>query len=159
MEEIRVEKEIEKRAFQVGWAAVPQGVSATVRARIIFALGVSTNQAFRDHLNGYVYHSVVDVENIEAIFNEYGITDIWGKVESPKAAEKAKLQLLNTKLRDQGLSNRTMNCMKYEGIETLGDLVKRERVDLQKARNLGEKTLEELDGLLKKHHLYYGMEI
>jgi hypothetical protein len=80
MEEIRAEKEIKKTAFQVGWDAVPQGVAGAVRARIIFALGVTTKQAFRDHLNGHVGHSDAEIEKIEAIFNEYGIIDIWGKV-------------------------------------------------------------------------------
>jgi glycyl-tRNA synthetase (class II) len=73
-------EKVEKRAFQKGWMQVPQGLAATVRAKITFALGITTKQAFRDRLNGRVSHSDADIWAIEKIFNEIGITEIWGNV-------------------------------------------------------------------------------
>ncbi|MDR1561215.1 MAG: hypothetical protein LBS23_02560 [Holosporaceae bacterium] len=71
---------IEKTAFQIGWMHVAQGKAARVRAKIMAVLDISTKQAFLNHLNGRVPHNEAEIQAIEAIFNEIGITEIWGKV-------------------------------------------------------------------------------
>jgi DNA-directed RNA polymerase subunit alpha len=68
-------------------------------------------------------------------------------------------QLLITKLSDMDLSVRALNCLKTSEIETLADLVKLQRNELMKFRNFGKKSLTELDELLTKHNLYFGMDI
>jgi DNA-directed RNA polymerase subunit alpha len=68
-------------------------------------------------------------------------------------------QLLNTKLSDMDLSVRALNCLKTSDIETLADLVKLPRNDLMKFRNFGKKSLTELDELLTKHNLAFGMDV
>jgi DNA-directed RNA polymerase subunit alpha len=68
-------------------------------------------------------------------------------------------QLLKTKLSDMDLSVRALNCLKTAEVETLGDLVKYTKNDLLKFRNFGKKSLTELDELLDKHKLIFGMEI
>jgi DNA-directed RNA polymerase subunit alpha len=68
-------------------------------------------------------------------------------------------QLLNTKLSDMDLSVRALNCLKTSDIDILADLVKLQRNDLMKFRNFGKKSLTELDELLVKHNLYFGMDI
>jgi DNA-directed RNA polymerase subunit alpha len=68
-------------------------------------------------------------------------------------------QLLNTKLSDMYLSVRALNCLKTSEIETLADLVRLQRNDLMKFRNFGKKSLTELDALLTKHNLYFGMDV
>jgi DNA-directed RNA polymerase subunit alpha len=68
-------------------------------------------------------------------------------------------QLLNTKLSDMDLSVRALNCLKTSEIDVMADLVKLQRNDLMKFRNFGKKSLTELDELLAKHNLYFGMDV
>jgi DNA-directed RNA polymerase subunit alpha len=68
-------------------------------------------------------------------------------------------QLLNTKLSDMDLSVRALNCLKSADVDTLASLVKFQRADLMKFRNFGRKSLTELDELLAKHNLSFGMDI
>ncbi|BAG83332.1 MAG: DNA-directed RNA polymerase subunit alpha [Candidatus Azobacteroides pseudotrichonymphae] len=68
-------------------------------------------------------------------------------------------QLLKSKLSDMELSVRALNCLKAEAIETLEDLVKYQKSDLMKFRNFGKKSLVELDELLAKLNLTFGMDI
>ncbi|MDE6535844.1 MAG: DNA-directed RNA polymerase subunit alpha [Muribaculaceae bacterium] len=67
-------------------------------------------------------------------------------------------QLLKSKLVDQGLSVRALNCLKSAEVETLGDLVKFQKNDLLKFRNFGRKSLTELDDLLARLNLSFGMD-
>ncbi len=68
-------------------------------------------------------------------------------------------QLLNQKLQDMDLSVRALNCLKAAEVETLGELVKYHRSDLLKFRNFGKKSLTELDELLERNGLAFGMDI
>ena len=68
-------------------------------------------------------------------------------------------QLLKSKLVDLGLSVRALNCLKSAEVETLGDLVKYQKNDLLKFRNFGKKSLTELDELLARLNLTFGMDI
>ena len=68
-------------------------------------------------------------------------------------------QLLNQKLQDMDLSVRALNCLKAAEVDTLGELVKYHRQDLLKFRNFGKKSLTELDELLERNGLAFGMDI
>lgn len=68
-------------------------------------------------------------------------------------------QLLKTKLSDQDLSVRALNCLKAADVDTVGDLVKLNRTDLLKFRNFGKKSLTELDELLTSLNLKFGMDV
>ncbi|MDR0385052.1 MAG: DNA-directed RNA polymerase subunit alpha [Prevotellaceae bacterium] len=68
-------------------------------------------------------------------------------------------QLLSTRLSDMDLSVRALNCLKTSDIDLLADLVKLQRNDLMKFRNFGKKSLTELDELLTKNNLSFGMDI
>ena len=68
-------------------------------------------------------------------------------------------QLLKTKLSDQELSVRALNCLKAADVDTVGDLVKLNRNDLLKFRNFGKKSLTELDELLASLNLKFGMDV
>lgn len=78
--------------------------------------------------------------------------------------EYKKQFLLDTPIEDLDFSVRTYNCLKrayrrdyatglrfYDYINTLGDLIEREDVDLMKIRNLGRKSLKEI---IDKVHSY-----
>ncbi|MFI3303781.1 MAG: DNA-directed RNA polymerase subunit alpha [Rikenellaceae bacterium] len=68
-------------------------------------------------------------------------------------------QLLKTKLSDQDLSVRALNCLKAADVDTVGDLVRLHRNDLLKFRNFGKKSLTELDELLTSLNLKFGMDV
>ncbi len=68
-------------------------------------------------------------------------------------------QLLKSKLSDMDLSVRALNCLKAADVETLGELVRYNKNDLLKFRNFGKKSLTELDELLDRLNLSFGMEI
>lgn len=68
-------------------------------------------------------------------------------------------QLLKSRLVDQGLSVRALNCLKSAEVETLGELVVLNKNDLLKFRNFGKKSLTELDVLLANLNLSFGMDI
>ena len=68
-------------------------------------------------------------------------------------------QLLKSHLADMDLSVRALNCLKAADVETLGELVRYQKNDLLKFRNFGKKSLTELDELLERLDLNFGMDI
>lgn len=68
-------------------------------------------------------------------------------------------QLLKTKLTDLDLSVRALNCLKAAEVNTMGELVQFNRNDLLKFRNFGKKSLTELNELLEKNNLEFGMDV
>ena len=67
--------------------------------------------------------------------------------------------LLLTKLSDMGLSVRAFNCLKAADIDTFADLVSYSRSELMKFRNFGRKSLSEIDELVEKMKLTFGMDV
>ena len=67
--------------------------------------------------------------------------------------------LLLTKLSDMGLSVRAFNCLKAADIDTFADLVSYSRSELMKFRNFGRKSLGEIDLLVEKMKLSFGMDV
>ncbi len=68
-------------------------------------------------------------------------------------------QLLKTKLVDLHLSVRALNCLKAADVETLGELVQYNKSDLMKFRNFGKKSMSELEELVEKKGLTFGMDL
>jgi len=96
------------------------------------------------------------------LFSDEKITlDTEGEYETEEFDEEAlhMRQLLKTKLTDLDLSVRALNCLKAAEVETLGDLVKYNKNDLLKFRNFGKKSLAELEELLDKMNLTFGMDV
>lgn len=69
------------------------------------------------------------------------------------------IDILNTKLVDACLSVRALTCLKGKDIETVGDLVKMNRSDILKFRNMGKKTLRELTEFLESLNLSFSMDV
>ncbi|HPV87996.1 MAG TPA: DNA-directed RNA polymerase subunit alpha [Bacteroidales bacterium] len=68
-------------------------------------------------------------------------------------------QLLLTKLSDVELSVRALNCLKAAEIETFADLVSVPRHELMKFRNFGKKSLTEVDMLMERLDLSFGIDV
>ena len=62
----------------------------------------------------------------------------------PAAGESTVERQLQTKVEDLDFSVRTMNCLRREGIATVGELVARTEEDLMAIRNCGRKSLQEV---------------
>jgi DNA-directed RNA polymerase subunit alpha len=56
------------------------------------------------------------------------------------------------------LSVRALNCLKAAEVETVADLVSYSKADLMKFRNFGKKSLTELEDVVAKLGLAYGMD-
>jgi DNA-directed RNA polymerase subunit alpha len=67
--------------------------------------------------------------------------------------------LLKMKVDELELSVRSSNCLKAADIKTLEDLVQKSEADMLKYRNFGRKSLSELQGILDKLGLQFGMDI
>ena len=66
---------------------------------------------------------------------------------------------MGTRLRDCNLTVRSLNCLRYADIETIGDLVRYSKIDLLKLRWFGKKSLTELDDFLDSYNLSFGMDV
>ncbi len=64
------------------------------------------------------------------------------------ADEKEKV--LEMSIDELELSVRSFNCLKRAGVNTVGELVNKSQDDMMKVRNLGRKSLEEVDAKLKE---------
>ena len=96
------------------------------------------------------------------MFSDEKITLETPQEDAPEEFDEEVLhmrQLLKQKLVDMDLSVRALNCLKSAEVETLGELVGYSKNDLLKFRNFGKKSLSELDELLEKLHLSFGMDI
>ena len=83
--------------------------------------------------------------------------------EEPQAALSEELTgldaVLEKNIDELDLSVRSANCLKNANIHTLSDLVRRSERDMLETKNFGKKSLEELQDLLSKLGLAFGIDI
>ena len=116
---------------------------------------ITPNLALQDAANILIYHFKLFTDDKKLTF------------ESTIEAESKELDeeslhmrhLLLTKLSDMGLSVRAYNCLKAADIDTFADLVSYSRSELMKFRNFGRKSLNEIDLLVEKMKLSFGMDV
>ena len=58
--------------------------------------------------------------------------------------DKKKEKILEMNIEELDLSVRSYNCLKRAGINTVEELVQRDEDEMMKVRNLGRKSLEEV---------------
>jgi DNA-directed RNA polymerase alpha subunit len=82
-----------------------------------------------------------------------------GMIETPNEKEetrKAEMEeLLKKDICDTELSVRTINCLRWAEIYTLGDLTKRKAYDILRIRNLGHKSFKEIENLFTRYGLKF----
>ena len=116
---------------------------------------ITPNLALQEAANILIYHFKLFTDDKKLTF------------ESTIEAESKELDeeslhmrhLLLTKLSDMGLSVRAYNCLKAADIDTFADLVSYSRSELMKFRNFGRKSLNEIDLLVEKMKLSFGMDV
>ena len=116
---------------------------------------ISPEAALQDAANILIYHF--------KLFTDDKKISIESSVETDsKELDEESLRmrhLLLTKLSDMGLSVRAFNCLKAADIDTFADLVSYSRSELMKFRNFGRKSLNEIDLLVEKMKLSFGMDV
>ena len=116
---------------------------------------ISPNVALQAAANILIYHF--------KLFTDDQKISLESAVESDsKELDEESLRmrhLLLTKLSDMGLSVRAYNCLKAADIDTFADLVSYSRNELMKFRNFGKKSLNEIDQLVEKMKLQFGMDV
>ena len=68
-----------------------------------------------------------------------------GSIVLAESPEDERARLLERSIEDLELSVRSFNCLKRAGINTIGELVSRTADDMIRVRNLGRKSLEEVE--------------
>lgn len=116
---------------------------------------ISPNSALHEAANILIYHFKLFTDNKKMSLENTVET------ESKELDEEALRvrHLLLTKLSDVGLSVRAFNCLKAADIDTFADLVSYSRTELMKFRNFGRKSLNEIDLLVEKMKLSFGMDV
>lgn len=83
--------------------------------------------------------------------------------EEAPAAQSEELstldKLLGKSIDELDLSVRSANCLKNANIHTLRDLVRRAEKEMLETKNFGKKSLEELQDVLGKLGLSFGMDV
>ena len=116
---------------------------------------ISPSNALQEAANILIYHFKLFTDDKKI------------SLESTVEAESKELDeeslhmrhLLLTKLSDMGLSVRAYNCLKAADIDTFADLVSYSRNELMKFRNFGRKSLNEIDLLVERMQLSFGMDV
>lgn len=116
---------------------------------------ITPNVALQEAANILIYHF--------KLFTDDKKLSLESSIESEsKELDEESLHLrhlLLTKLSDMGLSVRAYNCLKAADIDTFADLVSYSRAELMKFRNFGRKSLNEIDLLVEKMKLSFGMDV
>ena len=116
---------------------------------------ITPNVALQEAANILIYHFKLFTDD-KKLSLESSI-----EAESKELDEESlhMRHLLLTKLSDMGLSVRAYNCLKAADIDTFADLVSYSRSELMKFRNFGRKSLNEIDILVEKMKLSFGMDV
>ena len=67
--------------------------------------------------------------------------------------DKGKEKALEMTIEELDLSVRSFNCLKRAGINTVEDLINKSEDEMMKVRNLGRKSLEEVEQKLEALNL------
>lgn len=67
------------------------------------------------------------------------------RVDFNEPEDNSKEKVLEMTIEELDLSVRAFNCLKRAGINTVAELVQRNQEDMMKVRNLGKKSLEEVE--------------
>lgn len=145
---------------KVNWVIEPWRVEQKtdyekLNLEIITDGSISPNTALQEAASILIYHF--------KLFTDDKKISIESAVESDsKELDEESLRmrhLLLTKLSDMGLSVRAYNCLKAADIDTFADLVSYSRNELMTFRNFGKKSLNEIDQLVEKMKLQFGMDV
>jgi DNA-directed RNA polymerase subunit alpha len=73
-----------------------------------------------------------------------------GLVLGPEPGEDEQSGVLGQPIEDMDFTVRSYNCLKREGVQTIGDLVQKSEEDLLEIRNFGQKSIDEVKAKLEE---------
>lgn len=91
-------------------------------------------------------HVARSLESVEAVAGDYP-----GAYSSPEEGQEEGSDLSKCTIEDLELSVRAFNCLKRANIDTIADLLDKTVEDLEKVRNLGKKSIDEIEAKLQTH--------
>ena len=144
----------------VNWTVEPCRVEQKtdydkLNLKIVTDGSISPSAALQEAANILIYHFKLFTDE-----NKISIETISDSETKELDEESLRMKhLLLTKLSDMGLSVRAYNCLKAANIDTFADLVSYSRSELMKFRNFGRKSLNEIDQLVEKMKLSFGMDV
>lgn len=127
---------IERISYEVESARVGQDANYD---KLI--LNVNTNGALKPE-EAVALSSKILIEHLNVLTDLSEMADVTGIMSAKQ--EDSKLKKLEIAIEDLDLSVRSLNCLKKEGIETLGNLTEMTENEMSKIRNLGKKSLKEV---------------
>jgi DNA-directed RNA polymerase subunit alpha len=83
------------------------------------------------------------------LFSELG-EGTGGLTLGPEPGEEEASGVLAQPIEDMDLTVRSYNCLKREGVQTIGELVQRTEDDLLEIRNFGQKSIDEVKAKLEE---------
>jgi DNA-directed RNA polymerase subunit alpha len=116
---------------------------------------ISPENALEEAANILIYHFRLFTDD-KKVSLENAVESTAGELDEESLRTR---HLLMSKLADVGLSVRAFNCLKAAEIETFADLVSYTRPELMKFRNFGRKSLHEIELLVEKMKLEFGMDV
>ena len=136
------------------------------RVRQIIERSIRRIVRFGDIAEGRYESAQETIANLKKQINELNAT-VWS-LEHPQLGKPAtefvtelekyrETTPFNIKIVEFGVSVRAFNCCRAADIYTIGDLVAHTRLQMIKMRNFGRKSLNELELLLDKLGLNWGM--
>ena len=87
--------------------------------------------------------------NLVQLFAELG-EGAGGLVPGPEPGEEEQSGVLATPIEELDFTVRSYNCLKREGVTTVGELVERTEEDLLEIRNFGQKSIDEVKAKLEE---------
>ncbi len=109
-------------------------------------LGVTTDGSLTPE-DAVGWAAKILVEHLQLFMS---LTDQPEQIEIMVEKEDDELsRLLEQPIEELELSVRSYNCLKRAGINTIGELVRKDEEDIMKVRNLGKKSLQEVKDKLK----------
>ncbi|BFI91109.1 DNA-directed RNA polymerase subunit alpha [Enterobacterales bacterium endosymbiont of Anomoneura mori] len=111
--------------------------------------------------NGAIDSEIAFKKAAQLLSEQYSIfmdTESFVRIYPNSKMNKMNPMLLRS-IEELELTVRSINCLKSESINYVGDLVQCTEIELLKTPNLGKKSLSEIKKILNNHGLYLGMRI
>ncbi|MDO5755684.1 MAG: DNA-directed RNA polymerase subunit alpha [Tissierellia bacterium] len=138
---------VEKVNFQVSNARVGQVIDYDKLVLEVWTNGTLTPQ----EAMAQGAEILMDYLNLFAELPNYKFPDEQ-EVENDNQDKEA---LYNISIEDLDLSLRSFNCLKRANINTVGEIIDKEREDIMKIKNFGKKSMEEVEGKIQSLGLQF----
>ena len=110
--------------------------------RFPFTKGQLRHHVAKRHENGLA----TSIRKIgRRIYIREDLLDIWMDSHIEETPIQKGVKMMDIKLEDLEFTSRTYNCLKALDVKTFEDLINLTKSDLMKTRNMGKKSLEEIE--------------